>query len=333
MEYLQIVPDFTGEQSTLSEFITISEQLIAQFYDCNKVNDFNNYILLRSIKNKIKGAAAVAISSYEVATWDDLKRALLATYGDKRDLQTLMIELCNLQQNKLKPLEFFTKVQENLNLQVSYIKNYHAEGSTYLIANSQKLALRVFLKHLNNPLSEYLCTRNPSTLNEALHILTNDYNITEKTQGTEPKPPLKQQTMMKQNYTRQIPPPINFPFNNPPQNYHPQPIQQYIRHPYPQAPQNSNVFRQGQPQYYKPTPMSIVTSNARPQHPSNNRNALPRIEEINLMNDNVPSPDTTFPFESEANESQDNSNQCTPTADYDHYFLEQAASEETHLNS
>lgn len=181
VEYLQMIPEFTGNQALLTEFITNSEDLIAQFYVPQDPDCFSNKFLLKSIKTKIKGDAAKNISSYSVLTWDDLKNALLASYSDKRDLQTLKIEMCNMKQGNLKPLEFYSNIQNSMNLQISFINIHFQEPSkTVLTDDSQKLALRVFLKHLNNPLGDYLSTRKPNSLSEALHILTNDFNITEK---------------------------------------------------------------------------------------------------------------------------------------------------------
>jgi hypothetical protein len=114
-EYLQIIPEFRGQKGLLSEFITTSEQLITEFYNYDNPADFRNTFLIKSIKNKILGEAAEAISSYNITSWSDLKSALFATYEDKRDLQTLIIELCGLRQGKMKPIEFYGKVQENLN--------------------------------------------------------------------------------------------------------------------------------------------------------------------------------------------------------------------------
>jgi len=156
LEYMQVLPDFTGDQATLAEFISISEHLITNFFDHDNPANFQNYILLRGIKSKVKGEAASAIASFEFTGWDALKQALLATYADKRDLETLTIELCNLRQGKMKPLEFYKKVQENLNLKISYIKTHYNSDSAALIAESHRLALRVFVKQLNNPLSEHL---------------------------------------------------------------------------------------------------------------------------------------------------------------------------------
>ncbi|KAL1124528.1 hypothetical protein AAG570_001154 [Ranatra chinensis] len=81
-------------------------------------------------------------------------------------------------QNKLKPLEFHRKIQENLNLQVQYIRTHSSiEDRKTLLEQSQCLALRVFLKYLNRPLGDYISTRKPESLDVALHILTNDFNV------------------------------------------------------------------------------------------------------------------------------------------------------------
>jgi hypothetical protein len=146
LEYLQILPEeFTGQRALLPEFIKISETLISNFYNASNPSDFTNILLVKAIKNKVKSEAATQIASYEVNTWAESKTALLATYADKRDLPTLTMELCNSRRGKLKPLEFFSLRQENLNLQVAYIITHHKDGAT-LIDFAQKLALGVWLK-------------------------------------------------------------------------------------------------------------------------------------------------------------------------------------------
>lgn len=241
MEYLQMIPEFTGNQSLLTDFITNSEELITQFYDQQNPNNFFNKFLLKSIKTKIKGDAAKNISSYTINNWQELKNALLASYSDKRDLQTLKIELCNMRQGNLKPLEFFNKVQNNLNMQISHNNMNTVEPvRSVLNEDSQKLALRVFLKHLNNPIGDYLSTRNPNDLSSALHILTNDFNITDK-------------NIQKPKIITQRPMTL-------PQNFrHAQPMQQRQIQP---GPSQTNVFKP-KPSYVppKPTPMSISTRN------------------------------------------------------------------------
>lgn len=236
-EYLSIIPEFDGNPNLLNEFITSSELLISHFYDAENAGSFQNILLVKSVKNKIIGEAANNIASYSISSWQDLKEALLASYEDKRDHYSLILELCAMKQNNLKPLDFLNKIQNNLNLQTSYVKLHFAEDeSNILIAHSQKLALRVLLKNLNNPLGDYLSTRNPSSLNEALNILTNDFNINENklTTFTKPKPFMAQNNQFQKK---------NFPLKNEP-----------------------NVFKSDKNfvPAYKPTPMSTSTKNTQP---------------------------------------------------------------------
>lgn len=249
-EYLQIIPEFRGQKGLLSEFVATSEQLITEFYNYDNPGDFRNTFLIKSIKNKILGEAAEAISSYNITSWIDLKNALFATYEDKRDLQTLIIELCGLRQGKLKPIEFYAKIQENLNVQIAYIRMHHS-SSKDLINNSQKLALRIFLKHLNNPLGDYLSTRNPESLADALYVLTNDFNVNDRfkySQEDKPRPPVQ----MQPNQSR-------FHFQTPPRTqFSPRP--QQFSSPTRTPPSAKTPFRQ--PVFNNsPTPMSISTRN------------------------------------------------------------------------
>lgn len=256
-EYLQMVPEFNGNQGLLGEFLRLAGDLITQFCDPN-VDNFQNKFILNCLKNKIVGKAKDDISTYTITTWMDLRNALLATYADKRDLQSLTIELCELRQNKQSAIDFFNSIQKNLNLQIAYCNNHYADNKkVILIENATELGLRIFLKYLNKPLGDYIATRNPSTLQEALRIVTNDFQANQTT----PVVPTIQQ---------RFPPRINnFPprnFYNPPQGNFYRPAQgNSYRAPYQaqqQKPQSQNAFRPN-PNYVapKPVPMSISTAN------------------------------------------------------------------------
>ena len=320
LEYLQILPEFNGQRALLPEFIKISETLISTFYNTANVADFTNILLVKAIRNKVKGEAASQIASYEINTWAELKTALLATYADKRDLPTLTMELCNSRQGRLKPLEFYATVQENLNLQVSYIRTHNKESSV-LIEFAQKLALRVFLKNLNNPLGDYLATRNPDSLNEALHILTNDFNITDRIhQNNRPSQPYQTTQFKPPPYT----PPINgnnkinpkqySHQNNRPQTYNaPRPEYRSGR-PQFQTPQFRNAKRPYVPSsgVSGPTPMSISSNNT----PNLNYKIgkYGRMgEEINYMEDN---PDDACNDEYPYLEEDTNPTSMQPDAEY-----------------
>ncbi|KAL1490083.1 hypothetical protein ABEB36_012827 [Hypothenemus hampei] len=62
-EYLNMIPDFFGEPNLLPRFIEISENLVKKFYNRQDVTDFQNEYLMSSILAKIKGDAAINISS------------------------------------------------------------------------------------------------------------------------------------------------------------------------------------------------------------------------------------------------------------------------------
>ena len=75
-------------------------------------------------------------------------------------------------------MEFYNKVQEILNLMIAHINlNFDETEIPILIKTSQDLALRVFIKKLNSPLGDYISTRKPESLSEALNLLTNDFNV------------------------------------------------------------------------------------------------------------------------------------------------------------
>lgn len=255
-EYLQMVPEFTGDQNNLNDFIKNCEEIITQFYQPN-VDNFQNKYILNCLKNKIQGKAKNDISTYTVENWATLRAALLATYADKRDLQTLTIELCQLYQNKLTPIEFFNKIQSNLNLQIAYCNTYFNNAkATHSIENALAIGLRIFLKNLNQPLGDYVTTRNPNSLQEALNILVNDFQINDKIRTTTNSSHVinnKPQThFSKQQFNKIV------PSNMAPRNVNPIQFQR---------PNNVDVFKP-KPNYQhqnKPTPMSISTHNTVPQ--------------------------------------------------------------------
>lgn len=83
--HLEMVPEFRGEPEILQRYIENSERLIREF-GTEDVDCFQNEFLSNSLIAKIRGDAARVIFSHSLESWEDVKTALLATYGDKRDL-------------------------------------------------------------------------------------------------------------------------------------------------------------------------------------------------------------------------------------------------------
>ncbi|KAI5707738.1 myb-like protein P [Diaphorina citri] len=176
-EYLKMVPEFSGEPELLPRFLSICEKLVMKFYNVTNLNDFQNDYLMDSIIAKIKGDAQRNISSCVISSWNDLKNALINTYADKRDVHTLVIEMCALKQTSESAFEFFNKIQKMINLQTSYVVNHNTPGAEYIKKFILDLGLRTFLRGLKEPLGSLMRTKNPKDLNDALNILTNDFQI------------------------------------------------------------------------------------------------------------------------------------------------------------
>lgn len=297
-EYLNMIPEFNGEQQLLPRFIEICEKLVNKFYNTEDENDFQNEYLMSSILAKIKGKAAINISSNIIRTWDDLKLALLNTYSDKRDVYTLNLELAELRQNNNEsPFEFFHKVQHLLNLQITYLTNKIVPAEREILAQFCKnVAVRVFLRGLKEPLGSLMRTKKPDDLNQALNIMTNDFNLEYKQKSNQRQSICNHYNpiMNRPNHNPTISKPSNQNLNLRPQfsNFRPYNQQNQFSNQYRQNNNynSSNVFRPNQinPRTLpKQTPMSVTTRNTQQSlnnpNPYNqykfNQNKPPKIPE------------------------------------------------------
>ncbi|XP_026681671.1 uncharacterized protein LOC113468745 [Diaphorina citri] len=109
-EHLKMVPECSGEVALLPEYISVCDKIVAYFWDNQNAASFQNFSLINSLKAKIKGDAKLNISSFSTNSWDELKKALIDTYGDKRDCYTLTIELCNMKQHNESAFAFHAKI-------------------------------------------------------------------------------------------------------------------------------------------------------------------------------------------------------------------------------
>lgn len=178
-EYFQMVPEFHGDPEQLPRFLELGQKLATKFYNEEDPDDFQNEYLIGSLLSKVKGVAQNQISNRIIKNWTDLKNALLETYSDKRDIFTHTIEMSFMKQfPNESPFDFYHRINNNLNLQLTYIANHvmktHHECMTQFV---NKLALRVLLRGLREPLGPLLRTRDPDSLNAALNMMTNDFQL------------------------------------------------------------------------------------------------------------------------------------------------------------
>ena len=172
-----MLPEFKGEPELLANFLEVGTELVNQFYDRTNPENFQNKYLMRSLLAKIKGKAAELIISANCTTWENVRTALTSGYSDKRDIYTLTIELSELKQTNESAFSYLEKVRKYLNLAVMYLKNNAVPNSDQQITFFQKLALRVFLRGLKEPLGSLLQSRNPDDLDNAHSLLTNDFQF------------------------------------------------------------------------------------------------------------------------------------------------------------
>lgn len=343
-EYLEIIPEFKGEPELLPRFIEISEKLVNKFYNVLNPEDFDNEYLMSSILSKVKGQAAINISCCQIQTFADLKNALLTAYADKRDVYTLQIEMTELKQAiNESPFEFYNKIQKYLNLQISNVNTtLNPLSRPYLIEYLRNYALRILLRGLKEPVGSLMRTKNPSDLNQALNMLTNDFQLDIKTvnkpinnynikSNYKPTPFIQTKKPIQQPQFRPSYTPV---YTNPrfPSNFYtPNTINNQ---------QPKNVFKPGiNRTFTKPTPMSISTRNTfqRPQTQINQNNRpqneqFPKFlsEELHNIEGNENLDENTELFASQYVENFENDESCFDESqnvenDFENTFLENVA--------
>lgn len=313
-EYLDMIPIFTGQVEMLNRFLSITEKLAIKFANQADPNDFQNEYLMSSILAKIQGPAAEIVYNSSINTYLELKQALLNAYSDKRDHFTLILEMSHYkQQQNETPFQFYERVMKILNLLIAYLNNHKpAVEAQYLATHSRELALRILLKGLREPLSSFMKTKNPTDLNQALNILTNDFQFYSTTQThiarhEHKKPQHNHNNNNHKFQDRQIVPfspnHFNMPFSNPKPipnftpntNYQQRQFMPHQQNQQKYPPQRFQQFNQQKPFQNKkdtyPQPMSIGSTNFttrqidRPPFYHNGKNYY-HIEEIHQIDDN-----------------------------------------------
>lgn len=152
-EYLDMIPDFSGEPTLLNRFVSVCDKLVAKFYVAANPEDFQNEYLFSTILTKIKSPALELVTSANSYGWPDVRKVLVSSYLDKRDCFTLNLEMAELKQESSEtPFNFYERIQKLLNLQVAFFINKEPASSVILCEYAKKLALRVLLRGLHEPI-------------------------------------------------------------------------------------------------------------------------------------------------------------------------------------
>ncbi|XP_039295006.1 uncharacterized protein LOC120353850 [Nilaparvata lugens] len=300
-EFLDMIPEFSGEPLLLNRFVSICDKVVAKFFVQSNPDDFQNEYLFSTIISRLKGRALELVTSGNTYAWPEVRRVLLDGYLDKRDCFTLNIEMTELKQESSEsPFHFHERIQKILNLQLAYFLTKMAANSTILCEYAKQLALRVFLRGLNEPIGSLMRTKNPSSLSEALSMITNEMQYKNRNSNYNfnlNKRPISQ-PFQQLPLTKQI---QHFPHTRPMQNFPQNKTYPNFQNQSQQRPmithQNSNQqFRnfssmnQQRPMFQRqffgqqhrpqmqsqPTPMSISTRNTELEPPKKN----PRFNQL-----------------------------------------------------
>ncbi|XP_055633550.1 uncharacterized protein LOC129773911 [Toxorhynchites rutilus septentrionalis] len=100
------LPEFNGNPRDLSQWMLDVEDVLELFVDLR--DTFQYYLLIKTIRRKIKGEANDALITSNTPTqWESIKEVLKLYYADKRDLMTLDNQMKSLMRNKSESIESY----------------------------------------------------------------------------------------------------------------------------------------------------------------------------------------------------------------------------------
>lgn len=171
-KYIEHLPEFGGAQFDLQTFVDAIDELLPYMAQYDAASQ---KILLTCIKGKIKGKAKTIVEiNNHVNTWEGLKEVLNNNFSDRKSslqiydelrsviFKTNALDLYNEIQNILRRLNNKTKVEYS---------NNGIESSDAIQTNIQS-ALEIFKNKLAEPMKSILFSRNPSTFEESIRILS-----------------------------------------------------------------------------------------------------------------------------------------------------------------
>lgn len=175
--YIDTIPMYDGNPHTLSIFIDSCTHLMTQFPDPN-LRGF----LKRAIFSKLTGRALTLIGSrIELNSWEQVRDILLISFGDQRNIECLVQDLINLKPNKNEtPHNFGMRCQDARSLIISKLNSNTsicAEEKAFEIKNYNDLALKTFIRGLQNPIQTNVRLRNPENLEKAMSLLIEEENF------------------------------------------------------------------------------------------------------------------------------------------------------------
>lgn len=161
-EIFSLIPEYDGDQITLSNFIRSCSSAFSITKDEQKD------LLIVHLRNKLKGRAANIINSRDFTDWGSIKAVLTSHFGEKRDTTSLIHDLQLLFQNPNESaVSFYNRVQ----IHFSKITNSIELSSDLTAAEKENqtefcegICLRTVLTGLQPSIRTVIRSQNPEDL-------------------------------------------------------------------------------------------------------------------------------------------------------------------------
>lgn len=170
-----LIPDYDGDQATLSDFINACE------YVHEQIDENLNPGFLLVVKNKLVGKAKHFISSRNLNTFESIRQLLIGHFGDCRDTESLLRDLTACTQKSGETPRVFVQRIEDLLTKLRNAVSLDGDledGIRETLNNShEKIALKTLLAGLNDPIGTIIRSQRPNTIDEAIHFIIEEENI------------------------------------------------------------------------------------------------------------------------------------------------------------
>nr|CAH7763946.1 unnamed protein product [Callosobruchus chinensis] len=179
--YIDTIPHFNGDNSTLEIFLEHCDHLIGTYTNANNQNDPLNSFLIRAVVNKLTGNALALVGSRpEIRNWNELKILLRLSFGDQRNLDCLVQELIIMKPHKNESFfDFGQRIQKARSAIASKLisMNLAVAERTFQIKNYDELCLKTFIRGLTGRVQDMVRLRNPDSLELAISYVLEEENF------------------------------------------------------------------------------------------------------------------------------------------------------------
>ncbi|KAJ8980519.1 hypothetical protein NQ317_007939 [Molorchus minor] len=168
-DYLEIIPPFDGNPTTLATFMSACEQIFPLMAPNNESERIKFAML--HIRTKLIGKAAALLSARIFVTFP--KNLLINLFRDQRNEESLVSDLNVMRQKSNEILHQFA--DRCIDIRCLLISKLTCQETPKLIADTKidmynKFTLRAFITGVNPQLSHLLRCRNPITIEEAIQM-------------------------------------------------------------------------------------------------------------------------------------------------------------------